>query len=148
MGKLANIARNVLGAGGEYISLDNIIKKYPEGLTINGAFIRAYEDGNKIPCFTFVEDANKYFYAISGDVARLYDNWLNNCDNSIDELAESLRYENVKIKIEKKRTKSNKTYTKAWVIDVIENPRVEVEAGSAENIDPETGEILSEDVPF
>lgn len=147
MGKLANIARNVLGAGGEYISLNQIIEKYPEGVTINGAFIRAYED-RQIPCFTFVEDANKYFYAVSGDVARLYDNWLNNCDNSIDELADSLRYENIKIKIEKKRTKSGKTYTKAWVLDIIEKPRVEVDDELADNVDPETGEILSEDAPF
>ena len=144
MGKLANIARNVLGAGGEYISLNDIINKYPEGITINGSFIRSYED-RQIPCFTFAEDANKYFYAVSGDVARLYENWFNNCDCSIDELAENLRYENVKIKIEKKRTKSGKTYTKAWVIEVIEKPHIEE---SVENVDPDTGEILTNPAPF
>lgn len=147
MGKLANIARNVLGAGGEYISLDNLIAKYPDGVTINGAFIRAYED-SQIPCFTFAEDANKYFYAVSGDVARLYDNWFNNCDQSIDELAENLRYENVKVKMEKIKTKKGKTYTKAWVLDVIEKPRIEYDDTSVERIDSETGEILSEDAPF
>lgn len=147
MGKLANIARNVLGAGGEYISLNDIIEKYPEGVTINGVFIRSYE-GRQIPCFTFIEDVNKYFYAVSGDIARLYENWFNNCDQSIDELAENLRYENVKIKIEKKRTKGGKTYTKAWILDVIEKPRVEEDEEPIERIDPETGEILSADAPF
>ena len=142
MGKLANIARNVLGAGGEYISLNDIIEKYPEGLTINGAFIRSYED-RQIPCFTFVEDANKYFYAVSGDVARLYENWLNNCENSIDELNENLRYENVKIKIEKKRTKKGKTYTKAWVLGVIEKPRLEADEAAEDG-----EEIVSENLPF
>ena len=150
MGKLANIARNILGTDGEYISLNQISEQYPEGVTINGAFIRCYTDREngkvtETPCFTFAEDANKYFYAVSGDVARLYENWLNNCNKDINELAESLRYENIKTKIFKVKTKSGKTYTKALVVDVIEKPRLEE---SEERVDPETGEILSENMPF
>ncbi|MBQ7705398.1 MAG: hypothetical protein IJT73_08245 [Selenomonadaceae bacterium] len=137
MGKLSNIARNVLGAGGEYISLDSIIATYPEGVTINGAFVRKTQNGDK-PCFTFAEDANKYFYAVSGDIAALYERWLGGCDNSIDELNDCLRYENIKIKIQKKRTKAGKTYTKAWIVDTIEKPRDEE---VPEFVDEETGEI-------
>ena len=147
MGKLSNIARNTLGAGGEYISLNDIISTYPAGVTINGAFIRKYEDRN-IPCFTFAEDINKYFYAVSGDVARLFENWLAGCDNNVDELNENLRYENIKIRIEKKKTKSGKTYTKAWIIATVEKPRVEDEEEVAGQVDPETGEILNNGAPF
>ena len=144
MGKLLNIARNTLGAGGEYISLDDIIRTYPEGITINGAFIRVYDE-RKIPCFTFSEDTNKYFYAVSGDVAGLFDSWLSGCDGSIDELADSLRYENIKVRIEKKRTKAGKTYTKAWVVGAVEKPRLESEE---ERVDAETGAVLNDDAPF
>lgn len=146
MGKLAIVARNVLGAGGEYISLNDLIANYSEGVTINGVFIRKTED-RQIPCFTFAEEANKYFYAVSGDIAGLYEGWLNAC-GSVDELAENLRYENIKIKIEKKRTKAGKTYTKAWVVGAIEKPRVEVDDSSTEIVNHETGEILGDDVPF
>ena len=147
MGKLANIARNILGAGGEYISLDSIIEHYPDGVTINGAFIFTYENTQK-PCFTFAEDAGKHFYAVSGDVGRLFDNWFSNCDKNIDELVENLRYENIKIKIAKVKTKNGKTYTKAYVIDVIEKPRLEVDDDTGEQVDAETGEIISDIAPF
>lgn len=147
MGKLSNIARNTLGAGGEYISLNDIISTYPAGVTINGAFIRKYDD-RSIPCFTFAEDINKYFYAVSGDVARLFENWLAACDNSVDELNEDLQYENIKIRIEKKKTKSGKTYTKAWIIGAVEKPRVEDEDEAAGQVGPETGEIFTADMPF
>ena len=153
MGKLANIARNVLGAGGEYISLNDIIQKYPDGVTVNGAFIREYKDKEtekvtQTPCFTFAEETGKYFYAVSGDIGRLFDNLFNDHDKNIYELAENLRYENLKIKIAKVKTKSGKTYVKAWLIDTIEKPRFEVDDDTGEQINTETGEIISDIAPF
>lgn len=124
MGKLSEVALNILGAGGEYISLNDIIADYSSGITINGAFLRQTAD-KEFPCFTFAEDSNKYFYAVAGDIARLFDSWLSTCNDDINELNEALRLENIKIKIQKVKTKSGKTYTKAWVIDVIEVQLVE-----------------------
>lgn len=126
MGKLANIAQNILGADGEYISLDSLIANYPEGVTINGAHIRHKETGD-FPCFTFAEDSTKYFYAVSGDLAGLFKGWLAGCEGSLVDLNDELQHENIKLKIQKVRTKGGKTYTKAWVVGTVENPRVEVE---------------------
>ena len=136
MGKLSDTARNVLGAGGEYISLNDIIADYEDGVTINGVFIRTQNE-NEIPCFTFAEEPNKYFYAVSGDVARLFEAWFNFCNEDINELNEALHTENVKIKIQKRRTKSGKTYTKAWVVGVVEKQSIENEI-----VNTETGEVI------
>lgn len=188
MGKLLNIARNTLGAGGEYISLDDIIRTYPAGVTINNAFkinpkkgdkithffLREYlengqvkckgeypptDDKNnvipvqpdancKIPCFTFEEDAEKFFWAVSGDLAKLFDKMLNSYGNSIEELAESLQYENIKLRIWRIKPNSGNRYTKATVVGSVEKPRVEYEEEVAEKVDAETGEILNGNAPF
>ena len=60
----------------------------------------------------------------------------------------NLRYENLKIKIAKVKTKSGKTYVKAWLIDTIEKPRFEVDDDTGEQINAETGEIISDIAPF
>lgn len=141
MGKLTKIANNILGAGGEYIPLNDLIADYPDGVTINGAFIRKTDKGDK-PCFTFSENANKYFYAVSGDLANLFEGWLHNCNGDVSELNEELHVENIVLKIQKKRTKSGNTYTKAWVVGTVEKQFVE-----DEQIDEETGEIINS-TPF
>lgn len=143
MGKLANVARTVLGNGGEYISVNDLIADYPDGVTVTGAFVINTKEGSK-RCLTFAEDAYKYFYAESGDVARLYESWLATCNGDINELNDALLVENIKIKILKKKTKSNKTYTKAWVVDVFEKNRSDEE----DIIDSETGEVLTEKLMF
>lgn len=139
MGKLLKVARNVLGAGGEYISINDLIAEYEDGVTVNGAFVIDTQTGAK-PCFTFAENANKYFYAVAGDIARLYEGWLSDCHGDINELNEELRLENIKIKIQKKQTRGGKTYTKAWVVGSSEKENFE------EKVDAETGEILN--APF
>jgi hypothetical protein len=147
MGKLANIARNVVGVGGEYISLNDLIANYPDGVTVNGVSIRKTSKGD-VPCFTFAEDSNKYAYAVSGDLAVIWEAWLNDADGSIEELNNALQVENVKIKIQKKRTKKGNTYTKAWVVGTIEKERIEVDEDSTEIVDEETGEVIVDGVPF
>lgn len=147
MGKLANIARNVVGAGGEYIPLNDLIAEYPEGVTVNGVSIRDNGKGEVI-CFTFAEDANKYAYAVAGDLAIIFNAWLNDADGSIEELNNDLQYENIKLKIQKVRTKKGNTYTKAWVVGTVEKDRVDADEDSTEIVDEETGEIEEMDVPF
>lgn len=147
MGKLANIARNVVGVGGEYISLNDLIANYPDGVTVNGVSIRDTGKG-EVTCFTFAEDANKYAYAVSGDLKIIFGAWLDDAGGSIEELNNALQYERIKLKIQKVRTKKGNTYTKAWVVGVIEKDAVDVEEESAEIVDAETGEVFSEDAPF
>ena len=141
MGKLANIARNVVGVGGEYISLNDLIANYPEGVTVNGVSIRDTGKG-EVPCFTFTEDSTRYAYMVSGDLALIFESWRNFCNGDIDELNNALQFENVRIRIWKTRTKKGNTYTKAQIIGEIERPRVEVSDNSNERVDPETGELI------
>ena len=137
MGKLASVARTVLGNGGEYIAVNDLIADYPDGVTVVGAFVIDTKEGSK-RCLTFAEDPYKYFYAESGDLVRLYESWLTSCNGDINELNDALCAENIKIKIQKKKTKSNKTYTKAWVVGVVEKNRYD----ENEFIDAETGELI------
>ncbi len=146
MGKLASIARNVVGVGGEYISLNDLIANYPDGVTVNGVSIRDTNKG-KVTCFTFAEDANKYAYAVSGDLKIIFEAWLNDAEGSIEELNNDLQAENVKLKIQKVRTKKGNTYTKAWVVGVVERDNVDIEEDS-EVVDEETGEVFTEIAPF
>ena len=146
MGKLANIARNVVGVGGEYISLNDLIANYPEGVTVNGVSIRDNGKG-EVTCFTFAEDPNKYAYAVSGDLKIIFEAWLNDAEGSIEELNNDLQAENVKLKIQKVRTKKGNTYTKAWVVGVFEKDNLDIEEDS-EVVDEETGEVLTEIAPF
>lgn len=141
MGKLANIARNVVGIGGEYISLNDLIAEYPEGVTVNGVSIRETEKGS-VTCFTFSENANKYAYAVSGDLKIIFEAWLNDAEGSLEELNNALQAENVKLKIQKVRTKKGNTYTKAWVVGVMERANLDIEEES-ELVDEETGEVIA-----
>lgn len=137
MGKLANIARNVVGVGGEYISLNDLIANYPEGVTVSGVSIRDTDKG-EVTCFTFTEAPDKYAYAVSGDLKIIFESWLED-SGGVEELNNELQYECIKLKIQKVRTKKGNTYTKAWVVGVTEKPHVE----EGELVDNETGEILS-----
>ena len=153
MGKLSNIARNISGFGGVYINLNDLIAEHPDGVTITGAFTIGKKDKKtdevKISgCFIYAEAPDKFFYAEAGDLKKIFDGWLNDCNGNIDELNEQLGYENVKLKIFKKPIGGGKTYTKALVVNVIEKPHIETDEAAVEHIDPETGEFLSEHSPF
>lgn len=139
MGKLTDIAKNVVGVEGEYTSINDLMKLYPGGVTINGVHQRDGKLLKAVPCFTFAEDANKYFYAVAGDLAKIYASWLENSGGSIVELNKNLGTENVKVTMEKVRTNNGNTYLKVKVLGSVENPQYEA-------VDPETGEIL--EAPF
>ena len=88
MGQLANIARNVSGVGGVKIALNDLIAKYPEYVTITGAFTFEFKDKitQKVKvckCFNYAEDPDKYFYAESGDLPKIFDGWLQFCNGNI-----------------------------------------------------------------
>lgn len=142
MGRLANIARNVVGAGGENMSLDKIIAKYPEGVTVNGAFQYVNKQGVVKTCFTFEEEPNHHAYAESGNLAIIFGAWLKEF-GSVEALNENLQVEQVKVKILKVPKKSSSgTYVKAWVVGVVEKPVPKVSEEPTEKIDMETGEVI------
>lgn len=152
MGKLSDIARNISGFGGVYIKVDEVIANYPDGVTVTGAFIIAKKDKKtdkvKISgCFIYAEAPDKYFYAEAGDLKKIFDGWLQECNGNIDQLNEKLNYENIKLKIFKKPIGDGKTYVKAIVVGVVEKPHIETDDDIPERVDPETGEVF-EDAPF
>ena len=145
MGKLANIARNVVGVGGEYIPLNDLIANFPDGVTISGVSIRDTAKG-KITCFTFAEAPDKYAYAVSGDLKIIFESWLEDA-GSVEELNNEISHESIKLKIQKVKTKKGNTYTKAWVVSVTDKDKIDDEE-SAEFVDADTGEVFSENIPF
>jgi len=109
-------------ASGDYISINELIKKYPDGVTVNGLFLKKTRGGEAV-CFKFVEDPDKYFYATGGDLKLTAEDWLDYCE-SLGEAkpveitaSEMLEKEPVKLKIEKIRTKNGNTYTKVVNVD-------------------------------
>ena len=125
MSKLAEVAKSVVGINGEYIALDKIIATYPEGILVNGAFVTP----QGIPCLTYAEDKDKYFYAVSGDLSKVTSAWLDLCED-VAELNKNLSVENIKIRLYKTKTKKGNTYVK---VDIL---------GSVKAVDAETGEII------
>lgn len=147
LNKLTNILKNIVGDGGEYLALNDLIANYPEGVTINGVSLRDGKEIKNVPCFTFAEDSTKYFYAVSGDLHKIYTAWMNACGNNIETLNEALNGEFVKVVISKTKTKSNKTYVKVRYIETIlasEYSRIDAETGEIKEIN-ETGENAKTD---
>lgn len=139
-----NIAKKALGgdsvtAGLEKITVDEIIKAYPDGISLTGVNVVKYTD-NKIgevtfPVFTFAEDATKYF---SGGKAlrEMVDAWIEAADGDLREVNGWLKNDPLKIRMTKIRTKTGNTFTNVQVLD--DEPTV----------DAETGEVLTSDDPF
>jgi len=67
------------------------------------------------PVFTFSEDETKFF---SGGVAlkRIVDNWLQNYGGDMAAINDDLQAENVKIKMEKIKTSTGRTFVKVDII--------------------------------
>lgn len=143
MGKLANIAKNISGFGGVAIKINDLIAEYPDGVTVNGAFLMHINKTNSdVPGFIFAEAPDKFFYAEAGDLKKLFDAWLSACNNNIEELNEQLGYEQVILKIFKKNIGGGKTYTKAVTTGTVEKPRNTETATDNEKVDEDTGEVL------
>jgi len=116
-----SVTANNIMAGREKISVDDIIMLYPNGISINSVNMVTYFDkttreDKSYPVFGFSEDNGKFF---SGGVAlkRIVDNWLEQCGGDIAVINEELQAENVKIKMEKVKTNSNRTFVKVEILD-------------------------------
>lgn len=121
----ANLARrattlSMLMEGREKISTAEIIKNYPEGITINGfdMITTMNQEGtpSTYPVMTFKEDDTKFLYggkALS-DIASL---WLANFEGDVETTSNALKAAGgVKIKMSEGRTKQGRNFTSVEVI--------------------------------
>lgn len=143
MSRFSDIARRSVDTRGgvtgglEKVNIDDIIRAYPNGITITGVDRISY-DGDYFYSFIFAEDPSKCF---SGGKAlrEIADNWFDACDDDADEVNAELAAEHVRLKMEKIRTKNNRSFTKVTVLG-------SVRADDEPRCNPDTGEIV--DPPF
>ena len=152
---LIGIAKKVVSAN-SYLSIDNVIKDYPKGITLNGLAERISRDGKVFYTFTFVENPAAYISASAGDLAKLVTSWLK--DGSVKEVDEALKHDNIKIKIEKIKLRNGNPYTKVTALEVVHDRLLVDEDGvayNAENVtidengkvySTETGEVFLQNV--
>ena len=95
--------------GREKIKLDDLIRTYPDGVTIVGFEMGEGKKG-AFPVFAMAE-AQKYFSG-GGDLKILADKWLAVSEGDITAINESLRKKPTKVKIWTVQTNSGDTYTK------------------------------------
>ena len=126
--KFSTAAKEITGgsqviAGLEKINNDLLIAAYPNGITINGADLITSADGDtgeekQFCVFTFAEDQTKY--ASGGkqltEIVRKWFELTKAADGM--QLSAALRQEGgVKVKLEKSRTQSGRTFTKVTVLE-------------------------------
>lgn len=105
-----------LASGRERIRIDALILAYPHGVTINGIdLLPVSNEDRSYPIFTFAEDDTKYFCG-SGDIPKLGDEILEECEGCISDAQAELKSEPLKVRIMKVKTKSGYWYTKVEVM--------------------------------
>ena len=107
-----------LRGGRSKISIDEIIRQYPEGVTVNGFAIFAGKDGRDYAVFTIAEEAR--YFSGGGDVAKLADDLVARSQGDIGAINDYLERKPRKLKIWKTRTQTGKTYTKVSPVKVKE----------------------------
>lgn len=96
------------------ISTDEIITKYPDGVTIT-AFDFMNGDNDHYPVCVFKENENECFFGGSG-LTEICEQWLNGYDDTESCSAALAAEGGVKIKFVRTRTKNNRTFTKCEVV--------------------------------
>ncbi len=97
------------------VSTDDIIKNYPEGVTIVGFDFVEGKDGS-YPIFIFTE-APKCFFSGGVVMAKIANKWLANFDDDIDACNKALAESGgVKMKLEHGRTKNGNNIIKAYPV--------------------------------
>lgn len=120
MGRLKNLAKsatamNAIMDGREKISVDDIIKFYPNGLTLNRVAMINKPDGNDYPAFTYVEDDTKFFTGGTA-LTKIVNSWLADLGD-IETVNSELTAEPVKVKLTKIKTRNGHNFVKADIVD-------------------------------
>ena len=97
----------------DYKPLDDIIKEYPNGVTINGCFAMKDQNDKIKPALKFAEDPERYFYGSSGDLGKLFDRWTEYCGGDESKVNQFLAEKPQYIRIYKVKMKNgNGKYVK------------------------------------
>lgn len=91
----------------EKITLNDLIKKYPDGVTVNG-----FDYYGPYPVLFFAEDKNKFFHASSGDLKKITDAMLEDYEGDLGAINEDLAAFSPKVRIRKVKTTANNDYVK------------------------------------
>lgn len=118
MGKLNDMARKASGVselteGRTKLTTEEVIKKYPNGVTIKAMDMFGTGD-QRYAVVNIVEDDKVYFFggqAITG----MLDNFIEMC-GTVDEVNAQLAAEPIKIKLTKGKTKAGRDFTSFEVI--------------------------------
>lgn len=106
--------------GREKISTEDVIKKYPDGITVQefDVVTTPDKDGNPstYPIITFAEDSTKFLYGGKA-LMDMVTMWLANFEGDVEATSNALKASGgVKIKMRSSRTKQGLNFTKIEVI--------------------------------
>lgn len=97
------------------ISTDDLITKYPEGVTITG-FDFLTGDNGKYPVCVFSENVNECFFGGSA-LTEICNNWMSDYETTASCSEDLAHAGGVKIKFVKARTKTGRNFIKCEVVD-------------------------------
>ena len=97
------------------ISTEELISRYPEGVTITG-FDFLTGDNGKYPVCIFAENENECFFGGSA-LTDICTSWMDGYELPEQASADLAAEGGVKVKFEKSKTKKGKTFIKPTVID-------------------------------
>lgn len=134
MSRLSKIIKQAVAVG-NYTTIDDIAKNYPEGVIVNGIVKKAAKNNPNAYAFTFIDtkgistnsgendsDNMPFFFAESGDLKRIVEDILTAYNNDITAINNDFQLEPIILKVYKIVTSNGRMYVKA---DLIENTNSE-----------------------
>lgn len=99
------------------ITIPDLIARFPNGVTVNDIRDGNGEYGHYL-VLAFAEDEQSFFYANSGDLEKLANAWVEEF-GSVDDAAQALQHNPVKIKVSRVSQKNRKgaIYTRVDLVD-------------------------------
>ena len=99
----------------EKTETDDIIKKYPDGITITGFdFVTTAKD--RYPVIVFAEDDTKFFFG-GYLFTKLFDYWIEKSDGTVEEVSNYLKeIGGLRLRLFKTRTKAGNSLTNFEVL--------------------------------
>ena len=116
MSKIKDVLKQDKKMGREYTKLDEVIARYPQGMTIDGYDIGTGKKGEPFPVFTIREDPTIYFGG-GGDLKKLESLMLNLHGGDITQINEELAAEPIRVKVEKVKTANGNQYTTVKIME-------------------------------
>lgn len=117
--KQAAIGATTLSAlmdGRNKISTDDIIRKFPDGFTIDGFDIVTQNDGTQYPVFTIAEDGS-IFYCGGIVLLKVAKQWATDYHDDICTASNALsEFGGVKVKLTESKTKNNNSITNVTIV--------------------------------